>query len=54
MTETDEVAESIANAFGRKARDWAEARLLVTRFVGTPAEVGHQWHDNVAEALIAR
>ena len=52
MTEADEVAESIAKAFGGKPKTWDEARLLVTRYMGTPAEVGHQIHDNVAEALM--
>lgn len=52
MSEADEIAENIAKAFGSRPRTWDEARLLVTRFYGTPAEIGYQLHDNIAEGLL--
>lgn len=52
MSEADEIAYNIVKAFGRKPKDRAEARLLVTRYMGAPKEVGYQLHDNVADAMM--
>lgn len=52
MSEADEVAQNIIKAFGRKPKDRAEARFLVTRYMGEPKDVGFQLHDNVADAMM--
>ncbi len=50
-TECDEIADALNIANIKTFRD---AAAEVTRVVGPPAEIGHQIHDNLAEALLTR
>ena len=48
--EADDIASNIA-ARGELVDSHHAARLLATRYMGTPAECGHTIHSNVADAL---
>lgn len=52
MTESEEVAGIIIKSYGAKPKTVEEARLLTTRYVGTPTAIGHQAHANITEALL--
>lgn len=54
MTEAEEIAWNIADTLDEKPTTWEGAVQAVTKFMGTPDEVGHQLHDNVAAALLSQ
>lgn len=53
-SEAHEIADAVQSARppGSASLTWAEATKIVTAQMGTPAEVGHQVHDNCTEALV--
>ena len=51
MTECQEVAETFPI---ENVKTFDDAVRVVTIKMGTPSEVGHQIHDNIAEALYRR